>query len=859
MTQNNSNHEFEDAVRAMKNDQPTDEQVRDAAGRLWTKVEGAAAAELQPEMIRGCDDIVRLLPRYSAGQLAPERAMLVKAHLRECAECRQRAAGRDTSVKWTPAAPKASWGMWPRFAMAAAVVVIAISAFLVHNTYFAVPAGARASVQSIDGVAYRIAPDGDRLIAAGEQLNEGDVLRTASGGHAFVKLSDGSIVEVNERTDLTLQAQGKNMTVALDRGEVIVQAAKRTSGHLYVKTPDARVAVTGTIFAVGSGVKGSRVSVVEGSVEVAHSGNEDVLHAGEQVVTGNNMEAVPVDQDIAWSRDLPKHLELLAQFAKLQRRLEQVQLPAPRYNSDLMGRMPAGVIFYASIPNAGQALEDANRILQEQIQQSDSLREWWTHGKSENEQKFNDMIAKIRQLSDYLGDEVVVVGFDRSSGAESGGIAIVADVRRSGLREFLETQFSSGSETIAVINEGAIASLPEHSRGPVALLREGEVIFSGSRVALARVNHQLATGAPGLANTDFGRNIADAYSRGAGFFFAADLHRLMTDRPRRVSARNPKGAPRLDRTGLKDMKYLIVEHRELNGLPENRMVLDFAGQRRGVASWLAAPGPMGSLEFISRNASLAFAFLAKEPDQILTDMLSMNPNQAKAQSDFAEAESKLSLRIREDLVAHFGSDAVLALDGPVLPTPSWKVVLEVHDAAGLAVSMEKLVQGLNNELQREAKPGIRLTSEDVNGQRYYSLLNPEKGAQPIHYTFSNGYMIVGPSRALLMQTLRTRATGDSLARSGEFRSLLPKDRNTNYSAIAYQNLAPVAGPLLAQISGDQAKALQSLMADSRPSVICAWGRENRIEAVTNSRLLGFDWLAVGSLLGRSGTTQKQTP
>jgi ferric-dicitrate binding protein FerR (iron transport regulator) len=57
-------------------------------------------------------------------------------------------------------------------------------------------------------------------------------------------------------------ARGHDMTVALENGAVIVQAAKRTSGHLYVKTPDCRVAVTGTVFSVNFGLKGSRVAVL---------------------------------------------------------------------------------------------------------------------------------------------------------------------------------------------------------------------------------------------------------------------------------------------------------------------------------------------------------------------------------------------------------------------------------------------------------------------------------------------------------------------------------------------------------------------------------------------------------------------
>jgi hypothetical protein len=128
----------------------------------------------------------------------------------------------------------------------------------------------------------------------------------------------------------------------------------------------------------------------------------------------------------------------------------------------------------------------------------------------------------------------------------------------------------------------------------------------------------------------------------------------------------------------------------------------------------------------------------------------------------------------------------------------------------------------------------------------------------MYFTFAPGYMIIGPNRAVLMNTLHTRATGDSLARSPEFKALLPKDQNANYSAIAYQNLGPILQPLLSQMSGEQAKVIQQLAADSKPSVICAWGRQNQIEAVTNSRLFGFDWMAVGSLLN-PGTSQRRNP
>ena len=109
-------------------------------------------------------------------------------------------------------------------------------------------------------------------------------------------------------------------------------------------------------------------------------------------------------------------------------------------------------------------------------------------------------------------------------------------------------------------------------------------------------------------------------------------------------------------------------------------------------------------------------------------------------------------------------------------------------------------------------------------------------------------MIVSPDRALLMQALRTHTSGNSLAHSAAFKALLPTDENANYSAIAYQNIGPVLTPLLSQFSGEKAQALSQLAAEGRPTAICAWGKDNRIEAASNTHLFGFDLLALEALV-----------
>jgi hypothetical protein len=55
-------------------------------------------------------------------------------------------------------------------------------------------------------------------------------------------------------------------------------------------------------------------------------------------------------------------------------------------------------------------------------------------------------------------------------------------------------------------------------------------------------------------------------------------------------------------------------------------------------------------------------------------------------------------------------------------------------------------------------------------------------------------------------------------------------------------------PLLSQMGGQSAEAIKSLAADAKPTVICAWGRDNSIEAASDSRLFGFDFLTLGAML-----------
>jgi hypothetical protein len=834
------------AVQALQADAPETSQLDAAARRVAVRLGIDVIDDPAVDIIENCGDVQQLFASYRAGTLSGARRLLIDDHLRECGACLRRFRnGSGTAVlDWSSPEAKHTF-VWPSQALGlatAACVALLVFSFFAYKAYWQVPPGVRAEVQTIDGSAYGISDAGDRKLTAGDQLKPGEQFRTSGGAHATLRLSDGSTVEVNERSVLGVGARGHNMTISLDNGAVIVQAAKRESGHLYLKTPDCRVAVTGTVFSVNSGIKGSRVAVLQGAVQVMHEGMDTLVHAGDQLSTTDNLTPEPLAQQISWSQDREKYLPLLAQFTTLQHLLEQIPLPQTRYSSDLLGRVPADTLLYISIPNLGDFLTQANQIFQDQLKQSPALQQWWDQGHDGNTEDLDSLIEKLHQASQYLGDEVVIVGTNQN---RTRGFAILADLQQSGLDEFLRKQFSSPTGLI-VLDEKSLASTPTSpatKSGGYALIRQREAVFSNSIATLQQINAQLNKGASGFAAGAFGQQIAAAYNRGAGVILAADLHQMVAGK---LSA-GGKGTEAIENSGMNEVQYLIAEHRETNGLPENHLDLQFSGTRQHAASWLAAPAPIGSLDFVTPNAAIAVAFLSKDPTMIADDLMAMAANQPTQNTKWSESEAKLGINFRDDLAANLGGDFLLSLDGPVLPTPSWKAVIEVHNPQGLENTLERLAQSLRDQVQGTQTHPLAIESSQVGAQRFYSVQDLTSGATVAQYIFSDGYMIVAPNRALLIEALHTHASGDSLARSTAFKGLLPKDENENYSAIAYQNLGPVLTPLLSQVSAESAQAIRQLAADSRPTAICAWGKDTRIEAASNSHLFGFDFLTLGAL------------
>jgi hypothetical protein len=866
---------LDQAISELRGEQPDAKTLSASADRVWQRLQSsegdeAASGALQP--IRGCADIRSLLPAFHQHELPPARALIVEDHLRECVSCRSFAYGRGidgaTSTNWRmePASRGFQWSFARLSFAAAAIALVVAVGWIGRNWYIAGPPGSRARIASIEGQAYLIGPAGERALKPGDEVDAGEFIRTAANSHAKVRLFEGSEVEMNQRAELAVSATRRDTTIHLDQGSIIVQAAKRHTGHLYVSAPDCTVAVTGTVFSVNSGTKGSRVAVIEGEVHVNHSGVESILHSGDVVATTQSVGVVPVREEIAWSSDLDHELALLAEFSRLRKQLSEIQTPGPRYESKILPLLPADTVLYIGIPNLGDALQQANKIFQQQLSQSKVLQDWWNKSGNSNQHPTpQELIDQIQAISQYLGDEVVIT-FRGSSISNEHGPVLLAEVRQAGLKDYLQNHLADtlktpqGKTDLRAVDLQSLSSLAADERGMIMLVRPNMLIVGADAASVRQMSARLDGGTMNFAGTDFGQRIVTVYSRGTETLVAADLGQIL------ASSNSQQGDSKaLRNSGFNDLKYLIATRGESSSQADNRITLEFSGQRRGIASWLASPAPMGSLEYVSSNAGAVVSFVSKQPALMLDDILStIGASDPNFSQSLAQTNSELGLDLRNDLASALGGELSLALDGPVLPTPSWKAVIEVNDPGALQIAIDKLVQSFNRDAQKSNHPDVTLTQEQSGGRTFYSIQSQTAGLpMEYDYTFADGYMILAPSRALLLAALQTHANGTSLARSASFRALLPNDNQANFSGMIYQNLSPILKPLSSQLTSGQLALLQQMAEDSKPSVFCAYGENDRIEVAGSGKLFdlnpGFPTLI--HLLGLSdhGTSRQAHP
>jgi hypothetical protein len=139
-------------------------------------------------------------------------------------------------------------------------------------------------------------------------IEAGKVLRAGNGGGA-IALLDGSQIDMSPNAELSINREADGLRVRLGLGTVLVTAAKQRNGHLYVETKDCVVSVTGTVFAVSTEESGSRVSVLEGEVQIRRGEISETLLAGQQATTSPELRPVPPETGLAWARERLSELQ----------------------------------------------------------------------------------------------------------------------------------------------------------------------------------------------------------------------------------------------------------------------------------------------------------------------------------------------------------------------------------------------------------------------------------------------------------------------------------------------------------------------------------------------------------------------
>ncbi len=218
-----------------------------------------------------------------------------------------RVAVLEETDRTSPPALAWRW-MRPVAALATAAVVFAVLQLRVVRESVGPPALAR--VEAADAGVYRGSGEPAR---SGDSIAAGSLVRANGGTGAVLALTDGSRVEMRSQSALSLEHADDGVRIRLNRGGIIVNAAKQRDGHLYVQTKDVTVSVVGTVFLVNAEEAGSRVAVIEGEVRVTQGAAETKLLPGEQVATSPAMAAPPVGEAIAWSRNAGALVTLLQQ------------------------------------------------------------------------------------------------------------------------------------------------------------------------------------------------------------------------------------------------------------------------------------------------------------------------------------------------------------------------------------------------------------------------------------------------------------------------------------------------------------------------------------------------------------------
>lgn len=785
---------FDELLEQMRAEGAPADQIRGAEERVWQRL----AASQSP----ACEELRPELPGYVAGALDEPRRLLLNDHLSRCVDCRHALAelkGQRTLAPF-PTATTTRASRAARWAIAAGIVLAVLYIGRDSIDSALSPAGPRATVVSVSGTLVKLSAG---AVGIGTELGDGEAVRTSAGSGAVLRLDDGSLVEMNERTELSITGAWSGNTVRLERGDIVVEATDQGAGRLRVVTRDSIAAVRGTVFAVSSTTSGSLVSVVEGSVEVSQPGFEELLVAGQQAATTAALGGVTLVEAISWSSGANGYFELIAELALIEERLARVA--GVRRQARLLPYLPSNTVGYYAIPNLEGAIAEALDLLAQRSTRGTVLDEWWS---SSDGVVMREMLEHMQAITPMLGEEIVFLMTGESIMDEI--VPLMMARVQTGREEELRA-------AIDALGGSPSAAIPYR-------VADGLLLVADSPANVALMAVQLGGG----ASSPFAIEIGHRYERGVGWLAAMDVRGLDLDDP---------GSAELGAAlGVRNMSYLFLEQRTDALGDDTTATLMFDGPRSGIASWIAQPGPIGSAAYVSSQAIVAAAASTRDPRGAFDQLMALLGPSSEMAQELQKLEYETGISIGNDIADSLGTDFVIAIEQISVPIPGWIAAFEVLNPGALDEAMRRLVTAVNRQMATEPDPErVILAAETVNG-RVWNSLTSSTSPTSLYWTYDRGYLVASTDMALALRAIGVRDSGSSLVRSSNFRSRYPRDGGLYDSGFFWLNTSEVADELAALVDDSNAGTL-ALTSD--PVLVVLTGEADQVRWASSIRFTSF--------------------
>ncbi len=861
MTTDNHTDKLEDAIDAIKSDAPSATDIDTAV----TRVKEALAPHRGPQAIVAEDgeltpaaaerwdsieDYIAAIPAYLAGELSPAQTTLFEEEARSSIPLRRalnEARGRAVSEQIAERKTSRT-GL---YALAATVAAMAVAVVIALPQLPSFNQSQLAQVDTVDGQLYQIVEGRLETLTPGTWLDGRQRIRSAPGSKAFITLDDGSEIEIDGRSEISLVRRSAGNRIDVSRGRILVHAAPQASGTLDVFTNEMEVSVVGTIFEVAHGAKGSRVAVVEGSVDVLMQGARTSLEPGEvmgsRAELNNQYLALNVADEISWSGNADEYIAMLQEVQALQQDLQAIMASQPRYSTRLLDLAPEDTALYFAVPNAPEKISEVYQVVKNRAQSSQFLAEQWAEFEAqEGAQYLDEVMAWIGEIGHTLGEETVFAVTMGPNGAEDEAVPVVlSEVDASNFaatfelmaQRLEEVLIAEGHDADATDFELKLINDPsEAAEGELSVMLIDDIMVATIDAdTMAEMAAIVANGGSAFTSSELHELLSYSYVMGTQILGAVDIERMMS-----ALTVEADDAAELEEIGLDNIKYLIGQGVQQDGWSTITADLYFDGPRTGVMSWIAEPAPMGSLEFFSADTTLVGAMLIREPISIMDDL-----GPFEFDDDFdAQAELDLFLSVMGVL----GGEFALGLDGPALPTPAWKAVVEAYDGDVIQEAIEWSINRANEEFVAE---GIDSTVDIVNadvgsysGYRVSLSFDPDAidtgdvdfdisfGSISFHYAYVDGYLVAGPNEAMVDRAIDFYQSGSGLPTSTEFRDLLARDGYLDFSAVYFSRLGELIsdalGALPANLTAEQQATIDAMNPEIGPSMVSVLALEDRI-------------------------------